>query len=156
MERLTAWGKEHAYYPKCFEEPCAGMGCNDEHCEFKYEVCKRLAEYEDTGLTPEQISELNNFEKTQCAKLLLELREYQQAEAEGLLLRLPCREGTTVYIADYYYDCDWCKEEHEKYYIKESQFNALMVDEFEKTVFLTREEAEKKLAEMEGKHAGSC
>lgn len=55
MERLTAWDKGDAYYPKCFDEPCSGMGCNNERCEFRYEKCKRLAQYEDTGLSPEEI-----------------------------------------------------------------------------------------------------
>ena len=30
MERLTEWNGEqtrHAYYPRCFKEPCYGSGC---------------------------------------------------------------------------------------------------------------------------------
>lgn len=35
----------NAYYPKCFEKPCSGMGeCLDDNCDLIYEACKKLAE----------------------------------------------------------------------------------------------------------------
>ncbi len=43
MERLTKRENGHAHYPRCFEEPCGGMGCRTEDCEFKDEICERLA-----------------------------------------------------------------------------------------------------------------
>lgn len=58
MERLTEWNDEqtrHAYYPRCFEDPCYGSGCKIENCPFEAAVCDRLAAYEDTGLTPEEL-----------------------------------------------------------------------------------------------------
>ena len=58
MERLTEWNKsshKHAYYPRCFKEPCYGSGCKIEDCPFETAVCERLAAYEDIGLTPEEI-----------------------------------------------------------------------------------------------------
>ena len=58
MERLTEWNDEqtrHAYYPRCFEAPCYGSGCKIKDCPFETAVCERLAAYEDTGLTPEEI-----------------------------------------------------------------------------------------------------
>ena len=58
MERLTEWNKsshKHAYYPRCFKEPCYGSGCKIEDCPFEIAACERLADYEDTGLTPEEI-----------------------------------------------------------------------------------------------------
>lgn len=57
MERLTGRNEMGgAYYPKCFKEPCLGMGdCVDMNCEQQYDVCEKLAAYEDTGLTPEEI-----------------------------------------------------------------------------------------------------
>lgn len=42
MERLTKRENGHAHYPRCFEEPCGGMGCRTEDCEFKVEICERL------------------------------------------------------------------------------------------------------------------
>lgn len=46
MERLTEWNDEqprHAYYPRCFEEPCYGSGCKIKDCPFETAVCDRLA-----------------------------------------------------------------------------------------------------------------
>lgn len=64
MERLTARNErfpDETYYPYCFrEDTCGGEGMLDkcDICEFPIKICKRLAAYEDTGLTPEQIMEL--------------------------------------------------------------------------------------------------
>lgn len=78
MKRLTAWCSGNAYYPKCFEEPCGGMGCNDDKCGFMVGVCNRLAEYEDTGLTPEEIKSLNTFDGSQVVKATAKLQEEQR------------------------------------------------------------------------------
>ena len=80
-------------------------------------------------------------------------------------MKLPVPLGTTVYTLStifdciYDYDCKsyqkWkCKEdipcEYEKrsYHIKETDFCFVMAHSTGETVFLTREEAEKKLEEM--------
>ena len=56
MERMTERSESgHAYYPQCFKEPCEGVGCEIEQCKFSEAACDRLAAYEDTGLTPEEI-----------------------------------------------------------------------------------------------------
>ena len=34
------------YFPRCFSEPCNGMGCTDDECLFITEVCQKLAGYE--------------------------------------------------------------------------------------------------------------
>lgn len=75
MERLTAWNNGDAYYPKCFEEPCIGMECSNERCEFEYEKCKRLAEYEDTGLSPEEIMDKKTEYCVDMQELLKEIDE---------------------------------------------------------------------------------
>lgn len=73
MERLTARNErfpDETYYPYCFrEDTCGGEGMSDkcDMCEFPIKICKRLAAYEDTGLTPEQI----------CS-IATELKEYKQ------------------------------------------------------------------------------
>ena len=36
------------YFPECFKEPCEGTGCKKQDCDFITEVCKTLAEYEDS------------------------------------------------------------------------------------------------------------
>jgi len=105
----------------------------------------------------------NQYNK--LAEWLEELKSYKEAEEHGLLMKLPVPLGTTVYTLStifdciYDYDCksyqNWkCKEdipcEYEKrsYHIKETEFGFVMAHSIGETVFLTREEAEKKLEEM--------
>lgn len=44
----------------------------------KEELVKRLAEYENTGLIPEEIESLNDFEKSQVGEMLKRLSEEQR------------------------------------------------------------------------------
>ena len=101
--------------------------------------------------------------------LLLEaLGKYEDLEEQGLLLRLPCKVGSTVYLIRSRYtecskyketwnDCYGCEDEcdsHKEYYIhiNHSVSNEWIVrnmNDFGKTVFLTQAEAEQKLKEME-------
>ena len=104
-------------------------------------------------------------EHEQFAEWLEELKSYKEAEEHGLLMKLPVPLGTTVYTLSTIFDCindydcksyqKWkCKEdipcEYEKrsYHIKETEFGFVMAHSIGETVFLTREEAEKKLEEM--------
>ena len=79
------------------------------------------------------------------------LRELAEADKDGRVLILPCKLGTKVYrirykIADYPDD-----PEPE---IATTWFTPEYRDDIGKTVFLSREEAEKTLQEMEGKKDG--
>jgi hypothetical protein len=60
MERLTARDDYNGatYYPKCFEEPCLGGGSKSDcdTCDFNAAICNRLAAYEDTGLSPDEVA----------------------------------------------------------------------------------------------------
>lgn len=56
MERLTRRSDAgHAYYPRCFEEPCNGNGCKFKDCPFDETICERLAAYEDSDCEPEEV-----------------------------------------------------------------------------------------------------
>ena len=70
------------------------------------------------------------------------LAEYETAEEEGRLVVLPCRVGTRVYKI--YQFCGYGAWEIEEHKIKLED-----LDKIGKTVFLTREEAEKASREME-------
>ena len=139
MERLTKISEiGNAYYPKCFEEPCCGMGeCLDDNCSLMLDACKKLAEYE-------------------------------QLEEQGLLVRLPANKNAEIYLISSRwticskcgsrfdeYNCNGCEYEcdsKKEYYVCPTYLSSInvntYVDRFGKTVFLTREEAEKKLEEM--------
>ncbi|MCI5650372.1 MAG: hypothetical protein MR332_13285 [Fusicatenibacter sp.] len=70
MNRLTARNEQgYAYFPQCFEEPCNGSGCQKERCEYMNAVCEKLAVYEDTGLAPEQIIEIDKLYVEKCREL---------------------------------------------------------------------------------------
>lgn len=145
MARLTKISEiGNAYYPKCFEEPCCGMGeCLDDRCSLMLDACKKLAEYE-------------------------------QLEEQGLLVRLPVKIGDDIYKIPSKANHDLNvlngykannRVYHQKVYSivfsqrgwfvqcdKDSIHapNVICLDvEYGKTWFLTREEAEKKLEEME-------
>lgn len=85
------------------------------------------------------------------------LGEYENLEEQGLLLRLPCPIGTTVYNTTWWDDVTekvdvdgktFYRTVH-KHKVSKSTFSLLHIYDFGKTVFLTRAEAEQKLKEME-------
>ena len=76
------------------------------------------------------------------------LYEYETAEEEGRLVVLPCKVGDIVYKIM----CQRDNFDDRPYRIITSvNFRLDMADDIGKTVFLTREEADKALKEMEGK-----
>ena len=109
-----------------------------------------------------------NCEKCAIQKAFDKLAEYEDLEEQGLFLKLPCKVGTTVYVIDTIYECDndymdcimefpdryqcergfKCEYEHEKIVVKPESFDFKMLDNFNKTVFLTKEETEEKLKEL--------
>lgn len=57
----------------------------------------RLAAYEDTGLTPEEVAGLCEMDKrSRMAKML----RWEEAEAAGRLMILPCKVGDEVWLLD--------------------------------------------------------
>ena len=100
------------------------------------------------------------------ADLRERLKEYEDAEEQGLLLRLPCKVGDTIYRVN-----AGAKEPVIKMRVLQVHYKQLhkdriiiridaindnnmgescyLLEDFGKTVFLTKEEAEQKLREME-------
>ena len=129
----------------------------------------RLAAYEDTGLTPERCAEfaradaegryivMRDAEQEGVARL----RELAEADKDGRLVVPPCKAGDTVYevtsrktISEYRVKairvelfCTFIEWDIVAGFVDKSIFG-VPVDEIGKTVFLTREEAEKALEEM--------
>ena len=126
-----------------------------------------------------------------CRKAIDKLGAYEDAEEQGLLLRLPCAEGTTVYIINNntdacadcrYFEKGYCCEDYcgnknvkdedghsyptypqysdsplcEKHFLEviEGKMELDWIyrnrENFGKTVFLTREEAEQALEMQKG------
>lgn len=83
---------------------------------------------------------------------MVELAEYRQAEEQGLLLRLPYPLGTEIYFCFTYgvfkdHIRKWqCNKDGLSFYSRKRWYRADLIGKY---VFLTREEAEAKLAEMQ-------
>ena len=170
MERLTEWNggqTRHAYYPRCFKEPCYGSWCKIKDCQFKTAVCERLAAYEDTGLTPEEIKApftedtMINLAAQALGVEPSRLRELAEADKDGRVVVLPCRQGDELWT--------YCNHPVKRVYsftvsdvstlngrtvLNTLGLGTIRPEDIGKTVFLSREEAEKALQEMEDKKDG--
>ena len=100
---------------------------------------------------------MGNSSVADIGDILGKLADYEDLEEQGLLLRLPCPIGTTVYNTTWW---DYVEEKVKvdgktfyrtvhKHKVSKSTFSLLDVKDFGKTVFLTKAEAEQKLKEME-------
>ena len=91
--------------------------------------------------------------KMSKAEMAKEIRAWRNAEEQGLLVRLPCKVGDSVFII---VGKDISKQKIRKVEISDNgiifktnkQKRTFSIAGVGKTVFLTREEAEKKLEEM--------
>lgn len=121
---------------------------------------------------------VENYMKDNCMKCaeqheklaewLEELKSYKDLEEQGLLVRLPDSLNRTLYQINYRwtecieygeeynkcetYNCKYDCDSRKEYYIAETCLKYISIgnyyDRLGKTVFSTREEAEKKLEEM--------
>lgn len=96
------------------------------------------------------------------------LCDYEDLEEQGLLVRLPADKNAEIYLISSRwticskcgsrfdeYSCSGCEYEcdsKKEYYVRPTYLSSIDVNtyanRFDKTIFLTREEAEKKLEEM--------
>lgn len=124
MERLTSYKND------CKRE----MICRYEDCDTCEEYCPHLSE-----------------DNCPCLQEVLEkLAEYENLEEQGRLLKLPCAVGDTVYVLCID-NSSYMISNKKVWEIVEERFEIRHFDCIGKTVFLTRQEAEDKRVEMEGK-----
>ena len=131
-------------------------GCGS-NCKYGFEYCRK-EDWENCKTIDDVIDKL---------------AQYEDLEEQGLLLRLPCKVGDTVYcIYERYtkcseneqefdeYSCQGCEclecDSYKELYVQSQKTYSLdwivsNLQRFGKTVFLTKEEAEQKLKEMENK-----
>ena len=160
MERLTFEGN-FCEIARCKEVKCPpNTACSQK------QVWERLKQYEDTKRTPEQIealeaaimgkavAQITEFEGLPIARL----RELAVADKDGRVVVLPCRQGDELWT--------YCNHPVKRVYsftvsdvstlngrtmLNTLGLGTIRPEDIGKTVFLTREEAEKALAEMDGK-----
>lgn len=170
MERLTKRSDAgHAYYPRCFEEPCIGDGCKIKDCLFDNTICERLAAYEDTGLEPREVSAVVKEWSDLCTIVgecggIDRLRERAEADKDGRLVVLPVKPVLTTVISsmlyiiedgdiyeDAFYEAVVGMSESGKTNVVYTTLSYQIIFEqadIGKTVFLTREAAGKALEAM--------
>ena len=95
-------------------------------------LTERERNVDGTGVAREEITD--GLLKPFADKILTKLADYEDLEEQGLLVRLPCKVGEKL----------WCIVDSAIRELRLERF----VGEIGKTVFLTREAAEKKLEEM--------
>lgn len=143
MERLTYWNEEY--------------GCWSYHCG-SGEAANRLAAYEETGLTPEEI-DMDHEAAEQLRHLcrncdLDRLEKLAEADKDGRLVVLPCKVGDKLYRV-FYGEIFEHRVGSMKYFaiqgkwdIETYPFCPCVESSIGKTIFLTRKEAEKALEAM--------
>lgn len=125
------------------------------------ELRARLKAYEDTELTPEEVETLHTLTKSYPSILgaAYKLKDYEQAEAEGRLIVLPCKVGDTVWFDTWERGIKNIGIQPHKIdrvdvtFVSEvSEFvrTEIPLRELGKSVFLTREAAEAALKEAQG------
>lgn len=151
MERLTFEGN-FCDIAQCRELPCK----YDGNCSQK-QVWERLKAYEDAGLSPQACAEAREIEETLsgCDYSISRMVELMKADKDGRVVVLPCKVGDTVFA----------RLNNKSKYVCECKVKQIVVGNigfvtfapigapereydvslrgFGKTVFLTREEAEK-------------
>ena len=167
MERLTFDGN-FCDIAQCRELPCQHGG----NCSQK-QVWERLKAYEDTGLGPEEVERSKLEIEAGCVKAIARtfgidinrLRKLAEADKDGRLVVLPCKVGDGLYevtgrktISVYKVRAirvelfglfiEWDIEEG---FVWQS-LAGINAGEIGKTVFLTREEAEKALEAMKDEY----
>lgn len=107
MKRLTARNEcGDAYYPECYER-CSGEGSSEkcDDCDYDGKICETLTDYEDTGLTPEQIRELKERDESKPPICQVQGDERYEQEPEWWM----CPSCEEVYDMDDDYDfCPNC------------------------------------------------
>lgn len=84
MDRLTKRNEADTayYYPNCFKE-CSGLGYSSkcDLCDLQDKVCEKLGKYEDIGLTPEQITEIDKLYAEKCREVALLKKQIEMLQA---------------------------------------------------------------------------
>lgn len=140
MERLTFDGNF------CDIAQCRELPCPYNNACTQRQAWERLKQYEDSGLSPIACEEARKIEDglSKHDYSIARMVELMQADKDGRVVVLPCKVDDTVYRLQYV-------EESPGRFIVDAvpiKFALIWLNEFGKTVFLTREEAENALEAM--------
>ena len=154
MKRLTFDGN-FCDIAMCQETPGSSF-CEDGYCTQR-KVWDRLKQYEDIGLEPEKIVFLKNVVDDAFSdkpEFTEHIRELLRTEKDGRLVVLPCKVGDTIYRCGdpikkiYEWQIAYVEVYEDETVFVDDSDNTFVEADIGKTVFLTREEAEKALEEV--------
>lgn len=152
MERLTFEGNF------CDLAQCRDSACRQSGTCTQKQVWERLKAYEDAGLSPQACAEAREIEETLsgCDYSISRMVELMKADVEGRVVVLPCKVGDMVYfglpgriIEKQVFSIVSFSNSTRIYCGGTSEY--FRPEDIGKTFFLTREEAEKALQEIQGK-----
>ncbi len=146
--------------------PTSNGFCKDIFRKMARDLYGRLKALEDTGLEPEAVEtvklalaakhmvDLETLNNTPISRLV----ELAEADKDGRVVVLPCKVGDTVWRIIRDGEPHITRDEVRDMYFADDMTPCIelvggrvtFTEKFGKTVFLTREEAEKALQEMEG------
>lgn len=127
--------------------------CTALYCRNR--LLDRLVEYEDTGLTPELVQETAELAIWVHENGLDKIKEWIKADKEGRVVVQPCKVGDTLFrvfageILEHKVGNMRYLAIQGRWDIDTTPFCSYVESSIGKTIFLTREEAEKALKEVE-------
>lgn len=95
-----------------------------------------------------------NYKQMDVEGVIQKLADYEDAEEQGLLLRLPCPIGSTIWKFEYPTKVDengdeWTILDKKRATVAPLKFSIFHLDSIGTLYFVTREEAEQALAKMQ-------
>lgn len=160
-KRLSSGAPTYNYPASCYFDDDSGPD-KIAQSAFRQRCVERLADYEDTGRTPEEVTALGNLfdyaleeskTLTEQLALLNRIRELAEADKNGCVIIVPCKVGDTVYFAllgkiieKQVFSIVAFSNSTRIYCGGTSEY--FRPEDIGKTFFLTREEAEKALEAM--------
>lgn len=160
-KRLSSGAPTYNYPASCYFDDDSGPD-KIAQSAFRQRCVERLTDYEDTGLTPERCAEfaradaegryivMRDAEQEGVARL----RELAEADRAGRLVVRPCKMGDTLFrvfageILEHKVRNMRYLAIQERWDIDTTPFCPYVESSIGKTIFLTREEAEKALEAM--------
>ena len=121
MDRFTSRIKEHVYYTKGKYDASIPAECEVQDVR---NILQRLAEYEDTGLDPEEINKIKeNIEDGYMKSItriygisIKRMKELAEADRNGQCVLFPCRVDKDVYrVNEWISTRDKLPEKDDKY-----------------------------------------
>nr|DAH24167.1 MAG TPA: hypothetical protein [Caudoviricetes sp.]DAO78766.1 MAG TPA: hypothetical protein [Caudoviricetes sp.] len=169
MERLTKRGTDGQAMMDCQKCEADWTGkhgkpmadCTALYCRNRLK--DRLAAYEDRGCAPEEVLPKDKADEIALKLMRLadleslcsytRLRELAEADKDGRVVVLPCKEGDTIYHiskvrTSHFEDDKIIIDDEGRWKIYEMPFTLIHLPYIGKSYFLTREEAEKALEAM--------